>query len=70
MISAFSGDGKGAYLAFLPFDCFAAGFIGYIRSNQLDLMITNKSKNLAKKLMSHPTEWNQDLSFEKIKPIF
>lgn len=42
-----SGGNRGAYLAFLPFDCFAHGFIGYLRRSQLDLMITNKTKNPA-----------------------
>lgn len=40
-----SGGDKGAYLAFLPFDCFAAGFIGYIRRSQLDLMITQNQES-------------------------
>lgn len=42
-----SGGNRGAYLAFLPFDCFTCGFIGYIKRSQLDLMITNKTKNPA-----------------------
>lgn len=33
-----SGGNRGAYLAFLPFDCFRFGFIGYIRRSQLDLI--------------------------------
>lgn len=40
-----SGGNRGAYLAFLPFDSFDLGFIGYIKRSQLDLMITNKAKN-------------------------
>ena len=43
---AFGGD-RGAYLAFLPFDCFTQGFIGYMKRSQIDLMITNKTKNPA-----------------------
>lgn len=39
--------GAGAYLAFLTFDSFASGFIGYIKRSQLGLMITNKTKNPA-----------------------
>lgn len=42
-----SGGNRGAYLAFLPFDSFASRFIGYIKRSQLDLMITNKTKNPA-----------------------
>ena len=42
-----SGGSRGAYLAFLPFDSFALGFIGYIKRSQLDFMITNKTKNPA-----------------------
>lgn len=42
-----SGGTRGGYLAFLPFDSFALGFIGYIKRSQLDLMITNKTKNPA-----------------------
>ncbi len=42
-----SGDNRSAYLAFLPFDSFASGFIGYIKRGQLDLMITNRTKNPA-----------------------
>ena len=42
-----SGGNRFAYLAFLPFDCFAQGFLGYIKRSQLDLMITNKTKNPA-----------------------
>jgi hypothetical protein len=42
-----SGGNRSAYLAFLPFDSFALGFIGYIKRSQLDLLITNKTKNPA-----------------------
>jgi hypothetical protein len=42
-----SGGNRSAYLAFLPFDCFTRGFMGYVRRSQLDLMITNKTKNPA-----------------------
>lgn len=42
-----SGGNRSAYVAFLPFDCFERGFIGYIKRSQLDLMITNKTKNPA-----------------------
>lgn len=42
-----SGGNRSAYLAFLPFDCFKLGFIGYIERSLLDLMITNKTKNPA-----------------------
>ncbi|NDD58185.1 MAG: hypothetical protein EBZ47_02880 [Chlamydiae bacterium] len=42
-----SGGDREAYLAFLPFDCFADGFIGYIKRSQIGLMITNKTKNPA-----------------------
>ncbi|WP_284452584.1 hypothetical protein [Parachlamydia acanthamoebae] len=42
-----SGGNRGAYLAFLPFDSFALGFIGYVKRSQLDLMIANKTKNPA-----------------------
>ena len=42
-----SGGNRAAYLAFLPFDSFTLGFLGYIKRSQLDLMITNKTKNPA-----------------------
>lgn len=42
-----SGGDKAAYLAFLPFACFDTGFLGYIRRNDLNDMIMNKSKNPA-----------------------
>jgi hypothetical protein len=42
-----SGGNRSAYLAFLPFESFSSGFIGYIKRSQLDLMITNKTKNPA-----------------------
>lgn len=42
-----SGGNRGAYLAFLPFDSFALGFIGYIKRSELTLMIMNKTKNPA-----------------------
>lgn len=40
-----SGGNRSAYLAFLPFDDFDSGFIGYIKRCELILMITNKTKN-------------------------
>lgn len=42
-----SGGTRSAYLAFLPFDSFDLGFLGYIKRSHLDLMITNKTKNPA-----------------------
>jgi hypothetical protein len=42
-----SGGNRSAYLAFLPFDCFTCGFLGYIKRSRLDLMIANKTKNPA-----------------------
>jgi hypothetical protein len=42
-----SGGNRIAYLAFLPFDSFVSGFIGYIKRSQLDLIIANKTKNPA-----------------------
>lgn len=42
-----SGGSRGAYLAFLPFDCFPKGFIGYVKKNDLAIMIMNKAKNPA-----------------------
>lgn len=42
-----SGGNRGAYLAFLPFDSFDIGFLGYIKRNELTLMIMNKTKNPA-----------------------
>lgn len=41
------GGDRGAYLAFLPFDCFELGFIGYIHRSKLEQMISNKTKNPA-----------------------
>lgn len=43
---ASSGD-RNAYLAFLPFDSFATGFIGYVKKSDLITMITDKTKNPA-----------------------
>lgn len=46
--SFYLSDGnRSAYLAFLPFDCFPLGLIGYIKKNVLTLMIMNKAKNPA-----------------------
>jgi len=42
-----SGGDRSAYLAFLPFDSFATGFIGYIKRSELELMIMNKTRNPA-----------------------
>lgn len=42
-----SGRDKSAYLAFLPFDCFPICFLGYVKKNDVALMIINKSKNPA-----------------------
>lgn len=42
-----SGGDKGAYLAFLPFDMFHFGFIGYVTKTDLASAIMNKSKNPA-----------------------
>jgi hypothetical protein len=42
-----SGGNKGACLAFLPFDSFHLGFIGYIKRSELTLRIMNKTKNPA-----------------------
>lgn len=42
-----AGGNAHAYLAFLPFDSCALGFIGYITRRDLMLMIMNKTKNPA-----------------------
>lgn len=42
-----SGGNKSAYLAFLPFDSFALGFIGYIKKSRLQSIIAKKAKNPA-----------------------
>ena len=42
-----SGGNRAAYLAFLPFECFTSGFMGYVKKSQLELIITNKTKNPA-----------------------
>lgn len=42
-----SGGNRSAYLAFLPFDSFDSGFIGYINRSELTLRIMNKTKNPA-----------------------
>ncbi len=42
-----SGGDRNAYLAFLPFDAFGIGFIGYVAKSELSAMIMNKTKNPA-----------------------
>lgn len=42
-----SGGGENAYLAFLPFDSFDIGFIGYVTKSELSTMIMDKTKNPA-----------------------
>jgi len=42
-----SGGDKNAYLAFMPFDSFGIGFIGYIAKSELTAMIMDKTKNPA-----------------------
>lgn len=42
-----SGGDKNAYLAFLPFDSFGIGFIGYAAKSELTTMIMDKTKNPA-----------------------
>lgn len=41
------GGDKGAHIAFLPFECFKDGFIGYMKQSSLEQMISNKTKNPA-----------------------
>ena len=57
-----SGGNRSAYLAFLPFDSFASGFIGYIKRSEIDLMVTNKTKN--------PAECSWDSQARKRKANF
>lgn len=42
-----SGGDRNAYLAFLPFDAFGKGFIGYVTKSELSTMIMDKTKNPA-----------------------
>ncbi len=42
-----SGGDKNAYLAFLPFDSFGIGLIGYVAKSELTSMIMDKTKNPA-----------------------
>lgn len=42
-----AGGDKNAYLAFLPFDPFSIGFIGYVTKAELSTMIMDKTKNPA-----------------------
>ena len=42
-----SGGDKRAYLAFLPFNSFEFGFLGYVTKSELTSLIMNKSKNPA-----------------------
>ncbi len=42
-----SGGDRNAYLAFLPFDSFGIGFIGYIAKSELITKIMDKTKNPA-----------------------
>ena len=42
-----SGGDRNAYLAFLPFDVFGIGFIGYVTKSELSTMIMDKTKNPA-----------------------
>jgi len=42
-----SGGDRNAYLAFLPFDAFGIGFIGYVTKSELGTMIMDKTKNPA-----------------------
>lgn len=42
-----SGGDKNAYFAFLPFDCFGIGFIGYVAKSDLATKVMDKTKNLA-----------------------
>jgi hypothetical protein len=46
--SFYNSDGdRNAYLAFLPFDAFGIGFIGYLAKSELTTMIMDKTKNSA-----------------------
>lgn len=42
-----SGGDRNAYLAFLPFDSFDVGFIGYVTKSELATKIMDKTKNPA-----------------------
>ncbi len=42
-----AGGDKNAYLAFMPFDSFGIGFIGYVAKSELTAMIMDKTKNPA-----------------------
>lgn len=42
-----SGGDRNAYLAFIPFDSFGIGFIGYVAKSELTAMIMDKTKNPA-----------------------
>jgi hypothetical protein len=42
-----SGGDRNAYLAFMPFDSFGIGFIGYVAKSELTTMIMDKTKNPA-----------------------
>jgi hypothetical protein len=42
-----SGGDKAAYIAFLPFDSFPTGFLGYVKQSKLATKLMNKSKNPA-----------------------
>lgn len=42
-----SGGDRNAYLAFLPFDSFGIGLIGYVAKSELTAMIMDKTKNPA-----------------------
>ena len=42
-----SNGNRGAYIAYLPFDSFPLGFLGYIAKSGLIEQVCNKSKNPA-----------------------
>ncbi len=42
-----SGGDKAAYMAFLPFNTFPTGFLGYVKQSALTAQLMNRSKNPA-----------------------